>query len=105
LGTDRSTATAPVDDASRVTDLQVTASGSNGALFTFSYRNTGDYDQNGEVNISDLTPVGVHFHARHGDDNWTEAEVADGDANGEVNLADVTPIAVCYRHRLDGYML
>jgi hypothetical protein len=92
----------------------------------------GDYDQNGEVGISDLTPLGQQFQAlvsydsaaEHdgfagwpsgdpGDaasggapaaNNWRRARI-DGDGNGELNIADVTPIAVHWGERLDGYVI
>jgi len=58
------------------------------------YYNQGDYDQNGEVNIADITPLGLYFQQLlnyPADENTVQA-VADGDGNGEINLADITPI-------------
>lgn len=66
----------------------------------------GDYDQNGEVNISDLTPVGIHFGKNTGSPDWlTAALIADGDGNGEINIADVTPIGQNFGARVAGYMV
>jgi len=62
------------------------------AILSWSYNNSGDYDQNSEVNVGDLTPIGANFGAVTGAANWEAAQVADGDLNGEVNIADVTPI-------------
>jgi hypothetical protein len=74
------------------------------------YSNPGDYDQNGLVGISDLTPLGVNFGM--GDvpveqpgmfgllaGSLTEpfgpenalAQI-DGDDNGQIGIADITPI-------------
>ncbi|MCB1188484.1 hypothetical protein KDL29_15085 [bacterium] len=66
----------------------------------------GDYDLNGEVNISDLTPVGIHLGKTTASPDWlTAAVVADGDGNGEINIADVTPIGQNFAARVSGYMV
>jgi len=54
----------------------------------------GDYDQNGEVNIADLTPLANHLGETGGWDLTTIQSVLDGDGNGEINLADITPIGM-----------
>jgi hypothetical protein len=59
------------------------------------YYNPGDYDQNGEVGISDLVPLATHFAAGSNQQGFpvTSIEsVVDGDGNGEINLADLTVI-------------
>lgn len=101
----RTTSAPPSDELSKVTDLQVAPAGGGSALFNFSYRCTGDYDQNGEVNIADLTPIGVHFGKNSASADWAAARVADGDANGEINIADITPIGVHYMTRVSGFQL
>jgi len=95
-----------------------------GIALSWTEQLVGDYDQNGEVNISDLTPLSLHWQhtvaydeaGLHGGfagwpqgdpdaggaANWHEARV-DGDANGEVNIADITPIARHWQQRLSGY--
>ena len=104
LGSEHAACAAPEDERSQVMDLAVTPGGV-GAVFTFGYRCTGDYDQNGEVNVSDLTPVGVHFGKTSVAADWTAARVADGDGNGEVNAADITPIGFNYKRSVNGYQL
>lgn len=61
------------------------------------YRNRGDYDQNGEVNVADITPLGINL----GTDNevpgssFDESVVlwmVDGDENGSINISDITPL-------------
>jgi hypothetical protein len=66
---------------------------------------TGDYDQNGEVNIADLTPIGANFKKvfTTSDENYAKYEVIDGDENGEINLADLTPIGANFRSHISGY--
>lgn len=72
---------------------------------SWSYHQPGDYDLNGEVNVSDLTPVGIYFNAKSGDPNWNDARVADGDGNGEVNVSDITPIGVNFGIQTYGYVI
>ena len=89
----RAVSAAPVSNGSKA---PLSWDPSNNRL-RWMYYNQGDYDQNGEVNISDLTPLGANF--------GTQSEVAghpfcevlllsgvDGDGNGEINISDITPI-------------
>lgn len=71
---------------------------------SWPYGNTGDYDQNSEVNIADLTPVGIHFGESSADPLLALAMI-DGDGNGEINIADITPIGINYRNGLSAYRL
>ncbi|MBN2083449.1 PQQ-binding-like beta-propeller repeat protein [bacterium] len=103
-GTAKRTSAAPVGFGSRVPDLSVHEDGGQ-AVFSWSYRQHGDYDLNGEVNVSDLTQVGVHFGKNTLSDDWQQAQLADGDGNGEVNVSDVTPIGQNFGGRIDGYEL
>jgi len=103
-GTARRTAAAPTGFASKVPDLSIHEEGGQ-AIFTWSYRQHGDYDLNGIVTVSDLTQVGVHFGKTTTDADWQVAQLADGDGNGEVGVSDVTPIGQNFGGRLDGYEL
>lgn len=75
----------------------------NGDAFVWHYL-PGDYDQNGVVSISDLTPLAVHFGKQvpAGNPNSIEA-VVDGDGNGSITIADVTPIGVNFGLAVSGY--
>jgi PKD repeat protein len=97
-----------------------------GIRLSWTERQLGDYDQNGEVGISDLTPLGVNFgesvaydplethdgipHWPEGDPdaagglNWRLARI-DGDGNGEFNIADVTPIGLNWKSTISGYRI
>lgn len=77
--TDNASASALVDDGS--------------GKLTWLYYNRGDYDQNGLVNLSDMTPLAAHFGALGPFAATTALSVIDGDGNGLINLADITPIA------------
>jgi len=72
-------------------------------LLKWSYRSPGDYDQNMEVNIADVTPIGIYFGRTTTATDWASAQVADGDSNGEVNIADLTPIGVHFLQRVTDY--
>ena len=128
LGKDptREVARAPSGDGNTVFNLSAEPYGSptEGVRLVWTERIVGDYDQNGEVNIADITQIVLNFGngpsydpaAEHagiaywpagdpdnaGAQNWRLAAV-DGDGNGEVNLADITNIALHFFERLDGY--
>ena len=79
-------------------------SGTNTLSWRFS--TSGDYDQNGEVNISDLTPLGANFGASSGGGAFpyaTALSVIDGDGNGEINISDITPIGANFGVRTTSY--
>lgn len=102
-GTLRRSSAAPTGKGSSVPDLGFM--GQDTAVFIWSYRQHGDYDLNGSVTLSDLTPVGMHFGKTTCSPDWQQAQLADGDGNGEVNINDVTPIGQNFNGRVDGYEL
>ncbi|MCB1217793.1 hypothetical protein KDL44_10385 [bacterium] len=95
-----------------------------GIDLSWTARVVGDYDQNGEVGIADITPLGQFFKGSveydaaelhegfafwpagdplgDGSANWRSAAV-DGDGNGEINAADITPVAIHFGERIDGF--
>ncbi|MEZ5339376.1 MAG: hypothetical protein R3F46_14085 [bacterium] len=75
------------------------------AQLSWVHHQLGDYDRNGEVNISDLTPVGIHLGKTSASPDWLQALTADGDGNNEINIADVTPIGQNFGASLGGYLL
>jgi hypothetical protein len=60
-----------------------------------------DGDQNGEVNLADLTPIGQKY-GRIPSEDWT-AVPADYDSNNEVFIPDLTPIGVYYLEGTEEY--
>jgi len=91
-------------------DARVTTGGQ--ITLAWRGRHAGDYDVNGEVNISDITPLGMYFGQTCqldddglpvvSGDNEIKSQV-DGDGNTEINIADITPIGVNFSSRLTGY--
>ena len=72
-------------------------------VLDWHFYSQGDYDQNGEVNIADLTPIAIHFHETGPFDPNSIQAVVDGDSNGEINIADLTPMAPNFLAQVAGY--
>ena len=77
----------------------------NYQILHWTYFTNGDYDQNGHVNVSDITPVGVHLGADSLDVGWPQSRVADGDSNNIVNISDITPIGVNFGTIVEGFIV
>lgn len=58
----------------------------------------GDYDQNSEVNVADLTPLAVHFGKKGPFELGSVETVVDGDSNGEINIADISVIGANFKN-------
>jgi len=92
---------APVSDASAA---RLAYDG--GTQLSWGYACQGDYDQNSQVNISDLARLGQHYGATTGGGPFPPdsiESVVDGDGNGEINIADVTPIGQNFGRRAAGF--
>ena len=75
------------------------------ATFSWIYSNTGDYDQNGEVNVSDISPIASNFGVTASGSSLLDYNVADGDLNGEVSAADLVPISANYQTAISGFAI
>jgi outer membrane protein assembly factor BamB len=75
---------------------------SSGAL-RWSYLHPGDYDQNGEVNIADLSALATSFGKRGPFAAGSREGLIDGDGNGEIGLSDVSPIAANFGSLISEY--
>jgi hypothetical protein len=75
------------------------------------YVSLGDYDQNGIVGVSDLTPLGVHFgeESPDGAGQPFPAEslgaAIDGNGDGLIGVSDIAPIGQNFGRRVAGYNL
>jgi len=91
----------PQGDANRVTNLAVLDQGGGTFRLTWSYRNSGDYNQDGSVGISDVTPIAIHF----GEEADSENEWIDGNNDHTIGISDVTPIAIAFGVQCAGYTI
>ncbi|MEZ5337561.1 MAG: hypothetical protein R3F46_04795 [bacterium] len=100
--TDRLTSAAPVP----VAGLEVLA---HDGMYEAGWpvRLKADYDQNGLVSISDLTPIAVFLGMSRPFTGWVlEAHKRiDGDGNGEINIADLTPIGQNFGNSVQAFRL
>ena len=95
----RVVSTPPTGNDNRISDLILTDHYDATYTLTWRYQNLGDYDQNGTVGISDITPLAIHY----GEEVPTEdternsiQAVVDGSESNIVDIADITPIAMNY---------
>ncbi|MDQ3024318.1 MAG: PKD domain-containing protein [bacterium] len=103
-GKSKFVAAAPAAAAGAVTDLALTVQGGGTVNLDWTYRNKGDYDQNRQVTISDLSALGANLGKTSVSPDWlSKAIAADGDSNGEVNISDITPIGANFIATVSGY--
>jgi len=88
-GTSRIASSPPTCDANRVDDLALIDNGDGTYALTWSYRNVSDYNQDGIVNVLDITPLAAHFNEPTDETN----ESIDGSGDGAITILDVTPLA------------
>ncbi len=99
----KSTTTPPTGPMNVVNDLTIWSEEEKLRLM-WHYRNVGDYDQDGTVGISDITPLAIHYDEVWGDANSIQA-VVDGSGNHKIGIEDITPIAQNYGVNCSGYAL
>jgi len=100
----RTAAGVPSNAQNAVDDLKIIDQAPGNVTLAWTEKNIGDYDNNGEVTISDLTPIALLYGqqvATAQDPVW--AGLVDGDGNGEINSADITPIGVNFGNQVAGY--
>lgn len=95
----RQSSAAPAGDAS-ATALSLDIANST---LNWRYYSAGDYDQNGVVGITDLTPLGIHFGEVGPFDIDTSRAVIDGNGNGAIDLSDLVIIGANFERRVAGY--
>jgi len=100
----KSVATPPTGDANKVTDLTILDNGDGTFTLSWHYKNLGDYDQNGTVGISDITPIAQHYNETYDieDENCLLA-VIDGSGSGRIGIEDITPIAIYFAAEVAEY--
>jgi outer membrane protein assembly factor BamB len=100
----KSASTAPSTNRSKVTDLSAMADVGR-AHFYWTYGNEGDYNQNGWVNISDLSILGIHYGKNKASADWAAARAADGNRDGQINLGDLASIGMGFSNTVTHYWL
>lgn len=97
---------APAGELSSVSDLTVNDGEGGFYYITWHYRNAGDYNQDGEVNISDITPIAMNYgRTLLTGDETSALSVVDGDGNDSIGITDVTPLAANFLAQVDEYSL
>ena len=82
-------AKAPMSERSRIKPMW----GYTATEIAWYYALEGDYNLDGEVNISDLTPLGQHLGESVRDLPKTDMlRLIDGNGDGEINISDITSI-------------
>jgi thiol-disulfide isomerase/thioredoxin len=102
----RGTSGAPAGTRNKVDDLAITVQTATSATLAWTEKNVGDYDNNGMVGISDLTPLAIlfgHSVASASDPVW--AAMVDGSGDNTISVADLAPIGQNFGDRCDGYCL
>ncbi|MCB1216115.1 hypothetical protein KDL44_01900 [bacterium] len=98
---------APAGDNNKLIDLQASGLGDGSYELNWSEVNRGDYDFNGEANISDI--VGI---ARSLEESYDQADPGaplltaywvDGNQDGTVTVADISVIGQNYGNQVAGY--
>ncbi len=88
-----------------VDDLTYTDLGGGVIQLDWTYRHLGDYDQNSQVTVSDISPVGQYYNSSGTSANWAVARAADGDLNGMVTVSDLTPVGQNFGSTVSGYTI
>lgn len=93
----------PTGEFNEISDLVLLGDDVAGWELEWRYVNVGDYNLDGMVNVSDLTPIGQHYEAAAGDLSWNVAQNADGNADGMITINDITAIGQNYQAFISGF--
>ncbi|MCC7479159.1 hypothetical protein IT575_11960 [bacterium] len=99
----------PVGTSNIITDLVVEDLGSGSVGLSWIERNTGDYNFDGLVSVTDLTPIGIFFQSsifRNLDSSPLRTEYwVDGNGDGLITVGDLTPIGQNYQANVSKYYI
>jgi len=107
-GADKAACTPPTGEGNQVKNLAVTDNGDGSFNLAWHYRNVGDYNQDGWVNIADVSSIAMHFLEEvppEDEDRNSLLAVIDGNGDGVINNADITPIAMNFGVQCVGYVI
>ncbi len=95
----------PLGEANQVRTIGYHIDGLGDYNLTWRYRLLGDYNLTLNVDVSDITPIAMHFG-----ETWdplvnpdSAASVVDGSGNLTVGVEDITQIAMNYNRRCVSY--
>jgi len=95
-GADKVTSAPAKGAGSAVNDLRIELSAGQPTLY-WTYKNQGDVNVDGIVDISDIGPIAEHFFHKRDESSQQfphpEDEIIDINGDGEINIADVAPLA------------
>lgn len=77
-------------------------------LLRWGYENDGDYNQDGVVTISDITPLAIHFAETVDEDRrWPTptSQPVDGNNDECISIADITPLAATFCCDVQSYRI
>jgi len=93
--------TPPIASANSVNDLTIVDNGDGTLTLSWTYKNVGDYNQDGFVDIADITPIAEHFfESADSTNNWI-----DGNGDRIIDVADVGPLAENFFVECTGYSI
>ncbi|MBN2081213.1 hypothetical protein JW859_03285 [bacterium] len=98
-GVDRFVSAPPATAASAAV---LTFDGGTSTL-AWGFASAGDYNQNGLVEVADLTPLGQNFNESGPFDYNSVEAVVDGNSDGLISVNDITPIGQNYGNSLSEY--
>ena len=97
----KSVSSPPVGDSNKPTDLTIIETGTPGTYqLMWHEMHVGDYDNNGTVNISDITPIAMHY-GHPGTQDEVDELITGG--IGLVGVSNITGIAMNFGTELEGY--
>jgi len=85
----------PLGPLNVIYDFKIIDDDGSGWFLNWTYRNAGDYNQDGKVDVADISPLAEHFFDKKDGDNWPHRidAVIDGNLDGIIDISDLTPIA------------
>ncbi len=97
-------ASAVNEDIHSAAVLALSTAAGGGIQLDWDERNIGDYDNNSQVGIADITPVGIRYGQQlAGSPEYAELLLVDGDENGLIGIGDLTPIGRNFARFTQGF--
>jgi len=98
----KTTTKPPTGQANKIDDLGFSYLGNNRYALKWGYKNVGDYNQDGIVDVKDVTPLAAHFQEEA---SANERKWIDGNEDGIIDIKDITPLAANFGTDCAGYYI